>query len=79
MNTQFIAKPPQAVKSGSIPKHFRQMFHRLGYIVWQIVTPFKSRPEQIDPLPEPDPTHEVTYSPIRTYGTDGHLLQTMQI
>lgn len=60
MKSQFIAKPPQAVKLASIAKHFMQMFRRMGYIVCQIVTPFKSRPEEIDPLPEPDPTHEVT-------------------
>jgi hypothetical protein len=64
MNPRFIAKPPQAVKRDSIAEHFKQMVHRMGYIVWQIVTPFKSRPEEIDPLPDPDPTHEVTESHV---------------
>jgi hypothetical protein len=64
MNPRFIAKPPEAVKRDSITKHFRQMFHGMGYIIWQIVTPFKSRPEEIDPLPDPDPTHEVTESHV---------------
>ena len=29
------------------------MLVRLGIVVWQIVVPFNSRPEEIDPLPEP--------------------------
>jgi hypothetical protein len=36
------------------------MFRRIGFIVWQIVVPFKSRPEEIEPFPELDPTFSVT-------------------
>lgn len=54
MNSQFIAKPPQPVKWGSVAKHLRQTFRRIGYIIWQIVVPFNSRPEEIEPFPEPD-------------------------
>ncbi|MGB2791882.1 MAG: hypothetical protein WBD94_04055 [Candidatus Acidiferrales bacterium] len=66
MNSQFIAKPPQPVKWdwNSITKHLRQMFRRIGYIVWQIVVPFNPRPEDIAPLPDPDATREVTESHV---------------
>jgi hypothetical protein len=60
MNSQFTAKPPQPVKWGSVAKHLRQMFRRIGYIIWQIVVPFKSRPEEIEPFPEPDPKFPVS-------------------
>lgn len=53
MNPRFIAEPPPAVQPRSLAKHFWQMLLRTGYIVWQIIVPFKSRPEEIDPLPEP--------------------------
>lgn len=53
MTPRFIAKPPLAVKRTSLLKHFRQTLVRLAFIVWQIVVPFKSGPEQIDPFPEP--------------------------
>jgi len=65
VNRRFIAQPPEAVKRPSVVEHFKQMFHRTGYIVWQIVTPFKSRPKEIDPLPDPDPIHEVTESHVK--------------
>jgi hypothetical protein len=64
MNPQFIAKPPQPVKWGSITKHLGQMFRRIGYIIWQIVVPFNSRPEEIKPFPEPDPTFPVNESHV---------------
>jgi len=66
MNSQFIAKPPQPVKWdwNSITRHLRQMFRRIGYIVWQIVVPFNPRPEDIAPLPDPDATREVTESHV---------------
>jgi len=64
MNPQFIAKPPQPVKWGSITKHLGQLFRRIGYIIWQIVVPFNSRPEEIEPFPEPDPTFPVSESHV---------------
>lgn len=64
MNPQFIAQPPQPVKWGSITKHLRQMFRRIGYIIWQIVVPFNSRPEEIKPFPEADPTFPVSESHV---------------
>ena len=53
MSPRFIAEPPLPVKWGSLGTHVRQMFLRFWFIVWQIVVPFNSRPEEIDPLPEP--------------------------
>ena len=64
MNSQFIAKPPKPVKWDSIPKHVGQMFRRIGYIIWQIVVPFNSRPEEIEPFPEPDATFPVSQSHV---------------
>jgi len=66
MNSQFIAEPPKPVKWdwNSVTKHLRQMFRRLGYIVWQIVVPFNPRPEEIAPFPDPDTNHEVTESHV---------------
>ena len=53
MSPRFIAEPPLPVHRGSLRKHLRQMLLRLWFIVWQIVVPFKSRPEEIDAFPEP--------------------------
>ena len=66
MNSQFIAKPPEPVKWDwdSVTKYLRQMLRRIACIVWQIVVPFKPRPEDIAPLPDPDATHEVTESHV---------------
>ena len=58
MSPRFIAEPPLPVHRGSLGKHLRQMLLRFWFIVWQIVVPFNSRPEEIDSLPEP--TVEVT-------------------
>ena len=60
MNSKFIAKPPQLVRWGSLTNHLMRMFRRIGFIVWQIVVPFNSRPEEIEPFPEFDPTFTVT-------------------
>jgi hypothetical protein len=51
MSSRFIAQPPLPVESRR--KYLRQMFLRIWFILWQIVVPFKSRPEEIDSLPEP--------------------------
>ena len=64
MNPQFIAKPPQPLKWRSIPKRLRETFRRIGYIIWQIVVPFNSRPEEIDPFPDPDATIAVSASHV---------------
>jgi len=53
MTPRFIAEPPLSVKWGSLRKHLRQMLLRFWFIVWQIVVPFNSRPEEVDTLPEP--------------------------
>jgi hypothetical protein len=58
MTPRFIAEPPLPVSRGALKNHLRQTMVRLGFIVWQIVVPFKSRPEEIDPFPVP--TAEVT-------------------
>lgn len=64
MRPRFIADPPlPVVEWGSLKQHFRQLFLRLMFILWQIVVPFKSRPEEIDPLPEP--TVEVTDAHVK--------------
>jgi hypothetical protein len=52
MTPNFIAKPPLPVKRTSI-KHLGHLLASLYWIVWQIVTPFKSRPEPVDELPDP--------------------------
>jgi hypothetical protein len=49
----FIAAPPQPIPRGTLRKHIWRMICSLGYIVWQIVVPFKSRPEDISEFPEP--------------------------
>jgi hypothetical protein len=53
MTSRFIGKPPQRVDRRSLLRHILRSVIGLSYIVWQIVAPFKSRPEEIDPLPEP--------------------------
>jgi hypothetical protein len=58
MSPHFIAEPPLPVKTRSMTNHLWQTLRRTGYILWQVLVPFRSRPEEIDPLP--DPTIEVT-------------------
>lgn len=53
MTPRFIADPPLPVKRGGWRNHLRQSVVRLGFIIWQIAIPFKSRPEEIDPFPTP--------------------------
>lgn len=53
MSSRFIADPPLPITLGSLAKHLRRMLVSFGWIMWQVVTPFKSRPESIDELPEP--------------------------
>jgi hypothetical protein len=53
MTLRFIADPPLPIKRGSLAKHVRHLLLSFGWIVWQIIIPFKSRPEDIDDLPEP--------------------------
>lgn len=63
MSPRFIAEPPPAVQPHALAKHLRQLLRRARYILWQIVAPFNSRPEEIDPLPEPKA--EVTDSHVK--------------
>ena len=53
MSPKFIADPPLPVKPVLLGKHLRHLLVSFGWIVWQAVTPFRSRPEAIDGLPEP--------------------------
>jgi hypothetical protein len=53
MSCQFIAKPPPPVNGRSLLNHVWKAFIRFAFIVWQIVVPFRSRPEEIEPFPEP--------------------------
>jgi hypothetical protein len=64
MKPNFIAQPPEPVKLGSIPKYLGQIFRSLGYTLWQIVVPFKPRPEEIDGFPDLDPNIKVTESHV---------------
>jgi hypothetical protein len=52
MTSQFIAKPPLAMKGKSLLNYVWRGFVSLGYILWQVVVPFKSSPEKIEPFPE---------------------------
>src|ERR1017187_4475663 len=65
MSPKFIAEPPLPVQLGSfgrVMKYVRQMFHNICLIMWQVLLPFKARPEEIDPFPEL--TTEVTKSQL---------------
>lgn len=65
MTTDFKAKPPSPVEWRSIPKHANHILRSLGYILWQIVVPFKSRPEEIAEFPDPDPAIAVSDSHVK--------------
>jgi len=52
MSPRFIADPPQPISWPSRGRHFRHLVACFGWIVWQIVTPFKSRPEEIEGFPD---------------------------
>ena len=49
----FIAAPPQPIPPGSLKAHFRRMLGSLRALIWQIVVPFKARPDEIAEFPEP--------------------------
>jgi hypothetical protein len=53
MSSPYFAQPPIPIKRGELTSHLRQLIVRLRFIVWQILVPFRSRPEEIPPLPEP--------------------------
>ena len=53
MTSRFIADPPLPITLGSLAKHLRRMLVSFGWIVWHVITPFKSQPESVDELPEP--------------------------
>lgn len=63
MSPQFIAAPPQRIEKGDGPKYLWRLFRSMRLIVWQILTPFKSRPEEIDEFPEP--TTPITESHVK--------------
>jgi hypothetical protein len=65
MTAQFKAQPPSSVDWRSVPKHLKRSFRSFGYIVWQIVTPFESRPKEIAEFPEPDAGINVTDSHVK--------------
>lgn len=52
MSPKFIADSPLPTKRTSL-KHLRHLLLSFRWIVWQIITPFNTRPEEIDDLPEP--------------------------
>lgn len=62
MTSQFFAKPPRPIAWRSIPNYVWRSGHRIGIIIWQILVPFHSSPEDIPALP--DPTGEVTDSQV---------------
>ena len=65
MISQFKAQPPSPVHWRSIPKHFKRSLRSLGCVMWQIVTPFESRPKEIAEFPEPDLGTNVTESHVK--------------
>ncbi len=62
MSPRFIAEPPPAVQPRALAEHLRHLLRCARYILWQIVVPFNSRPEEIDAFPEPQA--EVTDSHV---------------
>jgi len=48
----FIADPPLPISRTSL-KHLRHLAASFWWILWQVLTPFRSRPEAINDLPEP--------------------------
>lgn len=65
MHSRFIARPPLPVKWPALQKHLKRMFCSAWHIFWPILVPFKPRPEEIEPFPEPDPQPRVTESNVR--------------
>src|SRR5690349_20889940 len=63
MSPRCMASPPESIGRSSVCKHFREMLVRIRLIVWQILVPFNSRPEEIEPLPEP--TIDVTDAHVK--------------
>jgi hypothetical protein len=53
MSCKFIAKPPQPVGWRFLPKHVWRAFIRFVVIVRDILVPFNSRAQEIEPFPDP--------------------------
>ncbi len=53
MSFPYIAEPPQHMRRRELAPHIRQVLVRLRLIVWQILVPFRSSPEEIPDIPEP--------------------------
>ena len=53
MSFPYIAEPPQPIRRRELASHIRQVLVRLRFIVWQILVPFRSNPEEIPAIPEP--------------------------
>lgn len=53
MSRRFIANPPLPIKIGFLAKHLGDTLVSLWEIVWQILVPFESSPENVEDLPDP--------------------------
>ena len=53
MSFPYIAEPPQPIRRRELARHIRQLLVRLRFIVWQILVPFRSSPDEIPAIPEP--------------------------
>ena len=53
MSPRYIAEPPLPITKGALKKYLRRMLVSVHFIIWQIVVPFNSQPEEVDSIPEP--------------------------
>lgn len=65
MVSPLFAQPPEAVKPKSLWSHFRLLSKRFGYLVWQILVPFRFQPESIAPFPESDKSIKTTEATVK--------------
>ena len=65
MVSPFFAQPPGAVKPKYLSSHFGLLTKRFGYLVWQIVVPFRFQPESIAAFPESDKSNKTAEATVK--------------
>ena len=65
MPSAFFAQPPQAVTLRLLSVHLWLLVRRFGYLVWQIVVPFRFQPESIAAFPDTDPSIKITDATVK--------------
>lgn len=53
MSFPYIAEPPQPIRRHELKRHLGHVLVSLRFVIWQIFVPFRSSPEEVPAIPEP--------------------------